>query len=297
MKEIMNGLDRFNRRYAKNAADRAATTDKQIEEKIADEMRRKKDLYDVVTVLSRSVTMLAEEIMQVRTENAELKEILEDVRRNQKVEFKSEFDVITEHYLSLHRRGELVSRNEMIELGLDCFMSPFHKFRMDQIRERGFWVDPVNMDDWTILGLPAPAGYEPEEGAVTRVKNPLEGEVTRVVEQNVIEEEVTVGEQWTIPPKNEPIFDVEWKRGPRPQRVVEALDYVNKHRKGKQFDWVSNPKELIYAFLTIAQYEGMNIESTYAMQRSKYKKVCVQINKKFGSQKEFIVEFLQAVKG
>lgn len=256
-------IEKFRNRQlkaGKAAADRAAEN-KTIEMEIAQRIEAKKDMYKAMDILSHSVTLLTQQMKSIMEENTQLKQMVSTLVEQTVVERKSEFDIIAEHYIDMHKKGQLVSRNEMILLSVDRYAFLLHKQRADQIKEQGFFVDPPMPDD---------IKYDFKEDEVS--DEPMQ-EVVKVATSN-----------WSIVSK----------RGQKSKVVLAALEHVNTHVNEKgRIKWPreeADLKALVKSFLVLAQYEGVDIHNTFAMQKSRYNRVSVKVSEQFGSYKNLIKE-------
>lgn len=277
-KQLTTQTEKFNARLAKASADKAVEN-KGIEAHIAQRIEDKKDLLHTVSILANSVSLINKQLETVLTENAQLKALMASVNQIMvtAIPSKPEFDVIADHYLDLHKNGLLVTRNEMILLGIDRYATPLHKERADQIKEKGFFVDPEITDDDTVYQFED--GEAAEEAVV--VVEPV-NEITPAAELLKMLG-VTVPDRWTI----------KWKRGPKPANILEAYSHVNASFGATRVMWPKDDaelKSLIKSFLILAKYEGIDINTTTVMQKCRYHRVIQKVVETYGSYKTFIKE-------
>lgn len=253
MKQQMSQIEKFNQRMGKSAADQESL-DKVVEAGIVQRLEERKDMYKTIDLLAKSVTLISDQMDALSVENEQLKKVITQLsgQVQKSAQVRSEFDILADHFLDMHKQKMLVSRTEMSWLGLDAFALIQHKERNDQIRAQGFFVDAVD---------------EEEEVAVAQEEVPL-----------------TVNtEAWTIT----------WKKGKRPKAIVNSLAAIHSSMQGNKILWPKDDAALIVLikhFLALAQYEGVNVSNTHALQKSRYARVAYQVSTRFGSYKQFIKE-------
>jgi hypothetical protein len=228
-KQIITQLEKFNARQSK-ASGMQAIEGKVIEQKIAKEMEEKKSLYTVIGVLERSISMLTNEVAKLSHENTMLQEI-----KQENAELKSMFVQMMTEVQEIRKVtvGSLYMNDEKKrDLGMNLYQSPLHRFRAEQIKEKGYFVDPTPEDLRAM-------GYAAEDAVMLEV----------AVEQPVIR----AGRSPLLTGK---------QRGRIPGSVNAAVEVVNKHTLGSgRYDWKNGSFDLIYAVLTISKYNGIDIHN------------------------------------
>lgn len=232
-------LERFNNRAAKSAA-MNAVEGKAIEARIAEELEQKKSLHSIIATFERSMTIMSEELRQLRQEKEEFRAI-----RQENEQLKSMMAEIIQEVKEIRKVtvGSLYMDDEKKrDLGMQLYQSPLHRWRAQQIKEKGFFVDPTP-EDLRAMGYPA-------EDAVEEVE--------------VLE---TPAASTPTVSKGKDNAHISMPRGRRPGYVLEALEYIKQYTlESGRYNWKDGGSKLMFAILAIAEWRGVNITSGGASQ-------------------------------
>jgi hypothetical protein len=250
-KQIITQLEKFNARQSK-ASGMQAIEGKVIEQKIAKEMEEKKSLYTVIGVLERSISMLTNEVAKLSHENTMLQEI-----KQENAELKSMFVQMMTEVQEIRKVtvGSLYMNDEKKrDLGMNLYQSPLHRFRSEQIKEKGYFVDPTP-EDLRAMGYPA------EDAVVEEVVEVVTEQPTPVVEKR--HRSASVG--------------IPTKRGRKTETVKAAIVCIEQHTlPSGRYDWKTGSFDLIYAVLTIAAWAGVDIHKVTAIQTDAFARKAFQ---------------------
>lgn len=242
-KQLTTQTERFNARLAKAKADKQVEN-RAIEERITEEMQQKQSLYNVIGVLERSVSLLTNEVRSLRRENDELQAV-----RRENAEMKGMMGQIMVELEEIRKVtvGSLyMDDKKKMELGMNFYTSPLHRYRAQQIKEKGYFEDPKDPKVLAHLGIFT--GKNDDHEAVEEV---IEETPTPVSEPSVVKTPVATG----------------YPRGRRPARVIVALEYIATYtRESGRYDWRKGGIELIFAMLTVSEWRGVDIRNTARIQ-------------------------------
>jgi hypothetical protein len=249
-KQLTSQLEKFNNKYNKMKGD-AAIDNKAVEAQIAEEMKEKKSLYNVLGVLERSISLLTDEVRSLRHENNELKAV-----RMENADLKIQMNTIIRELTEIRKVtvGSLYMDDaKKVELGMNFYATPLHRHRAQQIKEKGFFEDPT------------PEVLEKMDNSIPVAVNI--DEVVPVVKKKAVK---TLG----------------GKPGRRPARVFDALNLIASHTRevSGHMDWKKGGLPLVFAHLIVAEWKGVNVRNSNKVQLSADSRKAYQqvmLNKEF----------------
>jgi hypothetical protein len=233
-------LEKFNAKFGKNAADQAVEA-KQVEKKIAAEMEQKKDMYNAIGILERSITMLTNQVTKLRDENTMLAGVREE---NQML--KQKIDNLGGKVDEMHKvllGMSYLSTEEGAQRTVNNYKSMLHRWRAEQIKNFGTFMDPP-------VEMMALMGY-----ATMNDEETIEEEQEVVVAAAPVQKEKKEKVEAPVTPKSKP--------GRPPGRVSLAKKLIAEHTLDSgRYSWKAGGIELVFAIFTLAEHDQESLSSS-----------------------------------